>query len=154
MLGRIVEKNVGPVDTLLIYMGSGIISLLFHSFVYLSYFHQDIGGIGASGAISGLAAFAILLDPFALTFLVFGIPIPIIIVGWLQVYANLVGLLSPKESNIGYVAHLGGFMAFTVLGFFLGGKDKKKLWKGLLLNIALLAVLAAIYFIRGSLNFF
>ena len=150
ILGRVVEKNLA-VKTLFVYIGSGIISLVFHSIVYLYLFQQDVGGIGASGAISGLAAFAILLEPFYLTYLVVGIPIPIFVIGWLQVLTNLVGVFSPKESNIGYVAHLGGFLAVSILGLFIGGKDKKKLVKGFLLNIGLLVVIALLYYLGFSI---
>jgi len=139
IFGRIVERRFGSFKMLLIYFGSAIIS----SFIAAL---AGQGGIGASGAIAGLVSTAILADPFYLTYFVFGIPIPVFIVGWLVIYADITGILVPVQDNIGHFAHLGGYLAIAVIVFLLSTSERSKIWKGLLLNIAMLVVLLMAYY--------
>jgi len=147
ILGRVIEKNFGKLKFALIYFGSAIISGLVDDLVHitdLSYFAN-----GASGAIAGLASAAMLIEPFYLVFL-FVIPIPVFIFGWLQLYTDVTGVLNPTDSGVANFAHLGGFFAITILAFFMSSEEKSKLLRGLMLNLATLAILAlAWYFTRG-----
>ena len=125
---------------LLIYFGAAIISDLVSS-LFLQ------GGIGASGAISGLVAAAILTDPFYITFLVFGIPIPIILLGWLSIIGDVMGALSPEESNIGYFAHLGGYISITLLVYLFNKEDRQRMKKGLIINIIFVIIMTLLFFL-------
>ena len=139
IFGRILERRFGY-KMLFIYFGAAVISDLF-----ASLFAQ--GGIGASGAIAGLVAAAILTDPFYITFLVFGIPIPILLLGWLSIFSDILGVFSPEETNIGYFAHLGGYLSITLLVYFLNPEEKQRMKKGLIINLVFVAVLVALYFL-------
>lgn len=138
IFGRILERKFGY-KMLLIYFGAAIISDLVSSLFWQ-------GGIGASGAISGLVAAAILIDPFYITFLVFGIPLPIMLIGWLSILSDVTGILSPEVSNIGYFAHLGGYLSITLLVYLLNREERQRMKKGLIINIVFAVLLALIYY--------
>jgi membrane associated rhomboid family serine protease len=149
ILGRIVEREIGIFYTTLIYFGSAIISSIFNSFIHLAFLGSDPLGLGASGAIAGLASVAMLLDPLYLTHLVAGLPVPIFIVSWTFLASDLLGVLRPlPEDSIGHYAHLGGFFSIALLVFLFDKKDKNKLRKGLIFNIITIIVLLIIYFLR------
>lgn len=139
VFGRIVERRFGY-KMLLIYFGAAIISDLFAS-IFLQ------GGIGASGAISGLVAAAILTDPFYITFLILGIPIPVLLLGWLSIISDVFGVFSAEESNIGYFAHLGGYLSITLLIYLFSPEERKHMKKGLIVNIFFVILMALLFFI-------
>ena len=144
IFGRVVEKKLGPAKTAAVYFGALIISGIFTSLIHLTIIKDNTGGLGASGAIMGLISAAILLAPFYLTYeLVF--PLPIMLVGWLTIYADISGIINPVEDGIGHFAHLGGFISIALLIFFFGGEDKAKLRKGLIINAVSLAIFLLLY---------
>lgn len=145
IFGRIIEKELGVPQMLLIYFGSAVISTLVSGF-----FGQ--GGIGASGAISGLIATGIILKPFYLTYLIIGIPIPIIIVGWAGILADLSGVLRPTDDNIGHYAHLGGYAAISILVFLLNPGEKRKMLVGFAINALFITLLVFLYAFRDQLS--
>lgn len=129
IMGRVAEKHFGALKTAIIYFGAGIIATIVSALA-------GQGGLGASGAIAGIIASAILIAPFYLTFLVMGIPIPIVVVGWLAIMADVRGILFPDPAdNIGHFAHLGGYLAITLLVYVLNTEEREKMKKGLLVNI-------------------
>jgi len=142
IFGRVVENKLGSFKLLFIYFGSAIISS-----TIAALFGQ--GGIGASGAIAGLIATAILIHPFYLTYLIVGIPIPIMVVGWLAILADITGVLVPQDDNIGHFAHLGGYFAITILVFFLNREEREAMKKGLLFNLLFVAVAAGLAYYFG-----
>ncbi len=146
LFGRVVEKALGPLKTALIYLGALLISSLFSSIIYLFIFQDNTGGLGASGALMGLVSAAILLSPFYITYELI-IPLPIMIVGWIAIYADISGIISPAQDNIGHLAHLGGFLSIALLVFFLGAEDKGKLKKGLWINLGSLVLGVLLYFL-------
>jgi membrane associated rhomboid family serine protease len=141
IFGRVVEKNFGSGKFLLIYFGTAIISSVLSGLL-------GQGGIGASGAIAGVISAAILIQPFYLTYLIIGIPLPIIAVGWLAIIGDITGILVPTNDNIGHFAHLGGYLAITVLIFLLEKKDKEKMKKGFMLNLLFALILGILYYLR------
>lgn len=138
IFGRIVEKDFGW-KILLVYFGSAIISDTVSALA-------GQGGIGASGAIAGLIGTAILMHPFYLTYLVVGIPLPIMLVGWLAIIGDITGILVPKNDNIGHFAHLGGYLAISLLVFLFNPEQKKKMKTGLIINVIFVAALAVYWF--------
>jgi membrane associated rhomboid family serine protease len=144
VFGRIIERELGVAHMLLIYFGSAIISTLVSGFF-------GEGGIGASGAISGLIAAGILLKPFYFTYIIAGIPLPIIIIGWAGIVADIFGVLIPKEDNIGHFAHLGGYAAISVLIFLLNPGEKRKMLLGLGINALFITIMGFLYFRYGWL---
>lgn len=142
VFGRIIEKRFGPGKTLMIYFVSAILSD-----IIAALFGQ--GGIGASGAIAGLIGVAILVDPFYISFFMAGIPLPIIVLGWLFIITDITGILIPKEfDNIGHFAHLGGYIAASLIFFLVTPEERKNMLKGLFINIGFVvaAVILMSYF--------
>lgn len=147
LLGRVVEKNFGTGKFLFIYFGSAVVSGLVDDLVHIS--SMEYYSSGASGAIAGLASAAMLIEPFYLVML-FVIPIPVFIFGWMQLYTDVTGVLNPTDSGVANFAHLGGFFAIGVLAFFLSKKDKSKMWRGLLINLATLVVLGLAWYVTKT----
>lgn len=144
IFGRIVEKNIGSFKTGLIYFASLVISNVFSSSIYLFVLKQNIGGIGASGALMGLVSTAILLDPFYLVYEL-GFPMPVMVMGWLTVFADVSGVINPQQYGIGHFAHLGGFLSIALIMYFMDNEDKEKLHKGLIINIVSIIILVIGY---------
>jgi membrane associated rhomboid family serine protease len=129
IFGRIVELHFGSIKMFCIYFGSAIISDIVSSFA-------GQGGIGASGAIAGLISASILIDPFYLTYLIIGIPIPVSIIGLGAIFADITGILHPNPGdNIGHFAHLGGYIAISILLFLLSKEEKHKMKVGFFINM-------------------
>ncbi|MFH1917286.1 MAG: rhomboid family intramembrane serine protease [Nanoarchaeota archaeon] len=145
IFGRVVERKFGKAKTALIYFGALIISGVFSSIIHTFILHDNSAGIGASGAIMGIIAAAILLDPFYLTWELL-IPLPIMVVGWLTIAADIMGILNPVEDGIGHFAHLGGFLSIALLLYLFGTEDRKKIRKGFVVNVVSLIIIAAVYF--------
>lgn len=147
IFGRVVERRFGFFKFLLIYFCAAIVSDLIAGLVF------GQGGIGASGAIAGLIAAAIIVDPFYLTYIVFGIPVPVIVLGWIAVFADITGLISPVPGdNIGHIAHLAGFFAITLLVFIFNIKSKK-IKLGLFINVLTLIFGTLLYYFVPVLSF-
>lgn len=138
IFGRVVEDKFGIIKMLLIYFGSAIISDLISSAF-------GFGGIGASGAIAGLISTAILIKPFYLTYLILGIPIPIIILGWFGILLDLLGILVPTGTNINHFAHLGGYLSISILIFIFNRREKHELYRGLIINILFVALMVYLF---------
>jgi len=146
ILGRVVEKNFGAGKFCLIYFGSGVISGVVDDLIHIGSMNYYANG--ASGAIAGLASAAMLIEPFYLVCLLL-IPIPVFLFGWLQLYSDISGVLNPSaEGGVANFAHLGGFFAITILAFILGEEDRKKLLRGLAINIGTFLVLAAVWYFK------
>jgi membrane associated rhomboid family serine protease len=143
IFGRIIEREYGG-NLLWIYFGSGIVSSILSGIMGES-------GIGASGCIAGLISTAILFKPFYFTYYLL-IPLPIILVGWLSIWADISGLLSGVQDNIGHFAHLGGYIAVMFFVFFFHSNEKKKLVKGVVINLIFIAlVVLGAFFLRGKI---
>ncbi|MFH2028591.1 MAG: rhomboid family intramembrane serine protease [Nanoarchaeota archaeon] len=145
ILGRVVEREVGPGKTLAIYFGAAIISTILDNVIHISIIPvSEYASLGASGAISGLGGAALLLNPFYFTYLVLGIPLPIIAVVFLQIYSDITGIFNPTD-NIGHIAHLGGYLSVAITLYALGEKEKMK--KGMLICLSTIAIFILIYFL-------
>lgn len=143
VFGRVVERRFGGVKTALVYIGSAAIADIFSGLVYLFVLRQDVPSIGASGAIMGLIATGMLLNPFYVTYAML-VPVPIIVIGWLGIIADISGALNPA-GRVNHLAHIGGFLAISILMYLLNADDRKKLIRGFWINIGTAAVVFAAY---------
>jgi len=138
IFGRVIEKVFGSFRFLIMFFSAAIASDIVSALIFRQ------GGIGASGAIAGLIGAAILIRPFYLNYMLFGAPVPIVVIGWLGIFADISGLLYPVPGdNIGHVAHLAGFFV-TSLWLYITTKDKKKIGWGLFVNV--MTIIGAIFF--------
>ena len=144
IFGRVVERRLGFLKTGLVYFGALILSNVFFSLIHVFMIGDNVPGLGASGAIMGLIATAILLDPFYITHELFPFSMPVMVIGWLVIWADISGILNPVDDGIGHFAHLGGFLSIALLNFLLGVEDRKRLLKGLAINLISLVVWAVL----------
>ncbi|MBS3090760.1 rhomboid family intramembrane serine protease [Candidatus Pacearchaeota archaeon] len=135
-LGSSLERIIGRKRFAVFYIVSGIFSGLF--FVASAFlFRQDlnIGAVGASGAIFGIAGMLAVLVPKLPVYIMF---IPIAMHMWFAVILLLLVLwIFSLVSGvpIGNTAHLGGLIIGFVYGFYLRTRYKRKV---LMLNKFLL----------------
>ena len=144
LFGRVVERKLGKAKTAIIYFGALLTSGIFSSIINIMITKNNLGGVGASGAIMGLIAAAILIDPFYFTYELL-LPMPVMVAGWLAILSDITGLITRASDGIGHLDHLGGFLSMTLLVFFLSGDDKHKMKKGLLINIISLIIFIFVY---------
>ncbi len=143
VFGRVVERKLKTPKTVIVYFFALFISVFFSSLIHL-LMGQNTGGVGASGALMGLVSTAMLLDPFYITYELL-IPMPVMLVGWLTLYADIIGLLGPAD-GIGHLAHLGGFLSVGLIAALI--EKDKKLKRGLYINIASFSVFVVLlYFV-------
>ncbi len=146
ILGRVVEKELGTFRFLFVYFVAGIVSFAVDALVQVFIYHQTTTAVGASGAISGIAILALLLRPLYFTYLLGGIPLPIVIVVFLQMISDVIGVFVPKNTGIGYFAHVAGYLSVFITCLFLPQKTRQKLVKGFWLSTILIVVVGAAYY--------
>jgi membrane associated rhomboid family serine protease len=128
--GRRVEDVCGPWRFLVFYLICGVFADIVST---ISHFGSDRPGIGASGAISGIAGAYLILFPSGrirtLLFMSFVPTFPVIRAYWLILYFFILDLLPALNSlvnntdyNVNYWAHLGGFIASLFVFLFLRPK--------------------------------
>lgn len=144
VFGRIAEEYLGPWKTLFIYFGSLIISMLSATFIYALVLHKNVAIIGASGAVMGLIATAVLLDPFRVTYEMI-LPLPVMVKGWMFLYADIQGFLGGERDGVSHLAHLCGFLSVGLLVYFLSSRDQKAMRAGFIVNIISFFVFLLIY---------
>ncbi len=141
--GRVVEQQLGWKKMLLIFLGAGLAGNAALSAVALAGLSSSlVPTVGASGAIFGLLGAAMFLKPLDLVIYPYIIPVPLILVAILYVLYNLLAfaavLATGQESEIAYVAHLGGLAAGVIAGLKIEGKKRGAL---ILLSFILIAIL-------------
>lgn len=119
--GKVIEKELGRKKFLLIFFGSAVLGdLAILSLNMLGFSSPVIPTIGASAAIFGLMGTAMLVKPLEMIFYPFLVPIPLVMVAILYTLYNigafLLILALGKETQISYVAHLGGLAAGVLFG--------------------------------------
>jgi membrane associated rhomboid family serine protease len=144
IFGRVVEKEVGAKKFLVVYFLALLISNIFSSLANLYILNNNIPGVGASGAIMGLVAGAILLKPFYFSYQ-FLVPLPIMVLGWMYIFTDITGILEGINDGVGRFAHLGGFISISIILFFLEKSDRSKLKKGFIINIISLLIFSGVY---------
>jgi len=128
LFGDNVEHNLGPIRFLFFYLLVGILASLVHIF-FVSSIDVKIPTIGASGAISGLLGGYVVLFPknkiraFMMIYLrpiFFDVP-AFVYVGIWFIYQLL---YASTPTSVAYMAHIGGFIAGTLLILSLRRKSK------------------------------
>lgn len=133
LLGRAVEFKAGKSRFLLFYSMAALISLILDSIVRGFFLKDNTPVLGASGAISGLAAVAALLSPLSIRLGGMNIPFPLFLIAWGSVYTDITNVF--EKDNIARWAHLGGFISVFVTAYFLEEKERKKLKRGFIFNL-------------------
>jgi membrane associated rhomboid family serine protease len=139
--GRVVERHLGPWRLFGAFVVAAMLStLLSLLFQYLAPGHPSVPTLGASGAVAGLVALGVLLEPFAITFETL-LPMPLFLVGWLAMAADLLALWRGQAGGladaIDHPAHLGGYLSVSLYYFALDRRQRRRARAGLLLNVLL-----------------
>ncbi|MFZ3077844.1 MAG: rhomboid family intramembrane serine protease [Candidatus Aenigmatarchaeota archaeon] len=127
--GRVVEQQLGWKKMLLVFIGTGIagdVAISITAIIGLS--SALIPTIGASAAIFGLLGVAMFLKPMEIVMYPYIVPVPLILVALLYVLYNITAFVavvaSGQESEIAYVAHIGGLAAGILAGLKIEGKKR------------------------------
>jgi len=155
--GRVVEQQLGWKKMLLIFIGTGIAGDAAISITALLGLSSPlIPTIGASAAIFGLLGVAMFLKPMEIVMYPYIVPVPLILVALLYVLYNITAFVAVittgQESEIAYVAHIGGLAAGVLAGLKIEGKKKGALilLASILLIIAVIAAWKYVSLIEGA----
>ena len=132
--GRIVERDIGRIRYLLVFILSGVAAGLVHCLLNPS---SEIPLVGSSGAIFGVIAVLFLLMPFKITFALF-VPLPSVIVGIMLSLVELSAFWMASDFGVAHDAHLAGFVMGGLCAFVI---DKKRAVKGLFIAAGVLIVI-------------
>ena len=126
-----VEDKMGSKKFILFYILSGVVASLSHGLLDIN---SNIPLIGASGAIAGVLgaylhlfpkAKVLVLVPFFIFFTI-RVPAFILLIFWfLFQFLNL----GNQESNVAWVAHIGGFVFGLLYSYIFNNKIKKTITK-------------------------
>jgi membrane associated rhomboid family serine protease len=148
VFGRVVERHLGPWRLL------GAFGVSAACATGLSLLVQGLAGrsvptLGASGAVAGLLALGVLLEPLAITFEAL-LPMPLFVAGWLAIAADVLALLHTlpgalrPDDRIDHPAHLGGYLSVLLYYQALRPAERQRARVGLLINVATLCGLVGV----------
>lgn len=156
VFGRVVERHLGPWRVLLAYGLAAFVSTNVSLTAQLLW--PSLGGgpaptLGASGAVAGLVALGVLLQPLSITFEAL-VPLPLFVVGWLAMAADVLSLWKAaagpllghatssvaRAASVDHPAHLGGYLSACLFYFLLDRRQKQRAHTGLAINIVSAAV--------------
>ena len=141
IFGDNIVDVLGKFKFIIFYISCGIFAGLGQALIDV---HSEIPMIGASGAISGILGAYLILFPkkdikvffwFFIFIKIFRIPAMYVIGCW--IFIQFFSLNNSDESNIAYLAHIGGFIAGIILIIIFRkkiSKQSKRLTKGSLPN--------------------
>lgn len=140
VFGNVVEDSVGGKLMITAFFVGGVGSFLISTL----YYGYDCVMIGASAAIFTLAAVSMLIKPLKQSLLFFFMPLGLVAI--LLFIFNLFAVHFSLGGNVGYAAHVTGFLIGIPFGIALSeGKWMKNLGITILLLIAFVAL---VYLIR------
>jgi membrane associated rhomboid family serine protease len=125
LFGRTLERAIGVVRYLLLYVGSGIFAAITHLAIVYAFMPDALAqpSLGASGAIAGILGLYAIRFP-RVKFELFGLEIPatLVLLAWL-VLQILLGIMSlyvpnPRLQTVDYWAHMGGFIFGIIVAHF------------------------------------
>ncbi len=114
LFGIILERVIGSRNFLVLYFSgavAGNIAALF--------FYPNSLSLGASGAIMAIVGALTVLRPKLVLYI--GGPLPMILLAFMWVVIDLVGIFSP-DTGIGHAAHLAGFGFGAIYGYVMKEK--------------------------------
>ena len=139
VFGNVFEKEAGGKVTLTAFLVGGVGSLIISTF----YYGSDVAMIGASGAIFTLAAAAMLINPLKLSLAFLFIPLGLVAI--LYFIFNVLAVAWGLGGNVGYVAHVAGFLIGVPFGIaFSKGRWLRNLGITLLLLIIFVVIINVI----------
>ncbi|MEM7821164.1 MAG: rhomboid family intramembrane serine protease [Candidatus Aenigmatarchaeota archaeon] len=155
--GNAVEAELGAKKTVILFFGAAVAgNLAVLGATIMGIMPADVPTVGASAAIFGLMGAAMLVKPFEFIFYPYIIPIPLVLIALIYTVFNIAEFISVlvthAETNIAYVAHLGGLAVGMLTGFKIEGARRGFLV--LLLIFALLLIIPLIWSLLSGLEIF
>ncbi len=139
VFGNAVESSAGGRMMMAVFFVGGVCSFPISTY----YYGYDCVMVGASAAIFALAAVGMLVKPLKLSLLFFFMPLGLVAI--LFFIFNLFAVYFSVGGNVGYVAHVAGFLIGIPFGMVLSkGEWAKNLGITILLLIAFVAVISLI----------
>lgn len=132
--GSIVERDIGHIKYLLVFVVSGVTAGLVHCLLNPS---SEVPLVGSSGGIFGVIAVLFLLMPFKITFALV-IPLPSVLVGIMLILIELSAFWMANDFGVAHDAHLAGFIAGGACAFII---EKRRALKGLFIAAVVLALM-------------
>jgi membrane associated rhomboid family serine protease len=139
VFGRAIEDLLGHGEFLLFYLASGVAAGLVHLAFNAG---SAVPTVGASGAIAGVMgaylvkfprAHIVTLVPIFLFLTTFDIPAAFLLIYWfvIQFFSGFgsLGASNTGNSNIAFVAHVGGFLAGMALILILPTRPRYRAWR-------------------------
>lgn len=153
VFGRVVERHLGPWRLLGAFLVSAACATSF-SLLAQGLAGRSVPTLGASGAVAGLVALGVLLEPLAITFEAL-IPLPLFAAGWLAIAADLLALFRSGAGGpagvdrIDHPAHLGGYLSVLLFYQALHPDERRRAGVGLVINlVTLLGLLLVRWLLR------
>ena len=140
--GVIVERDIGHLRYLLVFIVSGVVSGIIHCYLNPA---SETPLVGSSGAIFGLIAVLFLLMPFKLTYALV-VPMPSVVVGLMLSLVELSAFWMASDVGIAHDVHLSGFVMGAISAFLI---DRRRALKGLFIATVILAM---IYYVGVHFN--
>jgi len=143
VFGNTLEDEFGATKTLAVFFIGGVFSFILSTFFY----GLETVMIGASAAIFTLMAIVMLTKPLKFSWLFF---MPLGLVALLYLLFNIAATYYMMDGNIGYLAHIIGF----IIGFPFGISWSRGKWvRNLLITIlVLIAYLVVMNLLSSILN--
>lgn len=127
--GQHLEIKIGKARYIFVFFAAAIAGdLAIAAGTLLGIMPANIPTVGASAAIFGLMGAGMIINPFEIVMHPYLVPVPFLLVALIYTIYNIsafVGVLaSGEESNIAYIAHIGGILAGALYGFSHEGAKK------------------------------
>jgi len=132
IFGNNIEDIMGPIKFIIFYCVCGIVACLAQGIPSLGNASADIPMIGASGAISGVLGAYLIKFPYAkvdtcIVVVLVRLPAFLVLISWFFIQLLHLGALQNiEQSDIAYLAHIGGFICGMLLVNRFVNKPKRR----------------------------
>ncbi len=152
--GQHLEMKIGKARYAFVFFATAIAGdLAIAGAGMIGWMPANIPTVGASAAIFGIMGAGMIINPFEIVMHPYLVPVPFLLVALIYTIYNIsafVGILaSGAESNIAYIAHIGGILAGALYGFSHEGAKK-----GALVVLAIFIILFFFPFILTEVEKF
>jgi membrane associated rhomboid family serine protease len=150
--GKVVEEALGKKKFIIVFFLSALCgNVVVISLSLIGIQHPLIPTVGASGAIFGLMAVAMLIKPLEFIFYPYLLPIPLFLVAFLYTLYNVIYFVAILTTNIqteiAYGAHIGGML----YGLYFGLKEEKSK-RGIIIIVSFLFLLIFVPLVWSTLE--
>ena len=127
--GRHLEMKVGKLRYVFVFFATAVAgNFAVAASSLIGWMPANVPTIGASAAIFGIMGAGMIINPFEIVMHPYLVPVPFLLVALIYTIYNIsafVGVLtSGQESDIAYIAHIGGILAGALYGFTHEGAKK------------------------------